>query len=89
MFDIFNKLKPKQPTNDITGGKWQDVLSRGIVSIKDIIAPPAIEVDFDFIKIGSTFYRTLFVVGYPRYVQANWLSSLINFEHSLIIAMYQ
>ena len=89
MFDIFNKLKPKQPTNDITGGKWQEVLSRGIVSVKDIIAPPAIEVDFDFIKIGSTFYRTLFVVGYPRYVQANWLSSLINFEHTLMIAMYQ
>lgn len=89
MFDIFNKLKPKQSTNDITGGKWQDVLSRGIVSVKDIIAPPAIEVDFDFIKIGSTFFRTLFVVGYPRYVQANWLSSLINFEHTLMIAMYQ
>ena len=89
MFDIFNKLKPKQQANDITGGKWQEVLSRGIVSVKDIIAPPAIEVDFDFIKIGSTFYRTLFVVGYPRYVQANWLSSLINFEHTLMIAMYQ
>src|SRR3972149_10843510 len=88
MFDIFNKLKPKQQANDITGGKWQEVLSRGIVSVKNIIAPAAIEVDFDFIKIGSTFYRTLFVVGYPRYVQANWLSPLINFEHTLEIAMY-
>lgn len=68
--------------------KWAQTLSKGTVSIKDIIAPPAIEVDFDYIKVGSTFWRTLFVVGYPRFVQANWLSPLINFEHTLEIAMY-
>lgn len=69
--------------------QWAATLSRGIVSVKDIIAPPAIEIDFDYIKIGSTYWRTLFVVGYPRYVQANWLSPLINFEHTLEISMYQ
>ncbi len=69
--------------------QWVEMLSRGIVSVKDIIAPPAIEIDFDYIKIGSTYWRTLFVVGYPRYVQANWLSPLINFEHTLEISMYQ
>lgn len=69
--------------------RWADTLAQGIVSVKDIIAPSAIEVDFDYIKIGSTYWRTLFVVGYPRYVQANWLSPLINFEHTLEIALYQ
>lgn len=69
--------------------QWANTLSRGVVSVKDIIAPPAIEIDFDYIKIGSTYWRTLFVVGYPRYVQANWLSPLINFEHTLEISMYQ
>lgn len=68
--------------------QWATTLSGGIVSIRDIIAPAAIEVDFDYIKIGSTYFRTLFVVGYPRFVQANWLSPLINFEHTLEIALY-
>lgn len=68
--------------------RWAQTLSAGTVSVRDIIAPPAIEVDFDFIKIGTTYYRTLFVVGYPRFVQANWLAPLINFEHTLEIAMY-
>ncbi len=63
-------------------------LGKGTVSIKDIIAPPAIEVDFDFLKIGEVYFRTLFVIGYPRYVGANWLSPLINFEHSLDISMF-
>ena len=36
-------------------------LGKGMVDVKDIIAPSAIEVDFNHVKIGDTFYRTLFV----------------------------
>lgn len=43
--------------------------------------------DFDWIRINNRYYRTLFIVDYPRFVSANWLSSLINFDHSLDISM--
>lgn len=56
--------------------------------IRDIIAPPAIEVDFDTLKIGDSFFRTLFIGGYPRFVSANWLDPLISFNHTLDISMY-
>src|SRR3990167_10804293 len=86
----FLKLKPsKVPANIEQEKEWAKALSAGVVSVKDIIAPPAIEVDFDYIKLGTTYYRTIFVIGYPRFVQANWLAPLINFEHTLEIAMYQ
>ena len=62
--------------------------SRGLVSIQDIIAPEAIEVDFTYQKINSTYTRTLFVAGYPRSVPANWLSPLINYPHQLNISMF-
>lgn len=65
-----------------------EVLAKGTVSIKDIIAPSFIEVDFNNIKIDDKFYRTLFVVGYPRYVSANWLYSLITFDHPLYVSMF-
>jgi len=58
------------------------------MTIQDVIAPPAIEVDFDTIKIGDRWFRTLFVAGYPRFVSANWLEPLISFNHTLDIAMY-
>jgi conjugal transfer ATP-binding protein TraC len=57
-------------------------------SIQDVLAPSAIEVDFSFIKIDDNYIRTLFVTGYPRYVSANWLAPLVNFNHSLDISMY-
>ena len=60
----------------------------GLVSIKDIIAPSAIEVDFDYLRIDNKYYRTCFVAGYPRFVGLNWLSTLINFDASLKISMF-
>lgn len=65
-----------------------ETLAEGMVNIKDIIAPSAIEVDFDHLKIGNSYYRTLFVSGYPRFVGANWLSPIINFEHTIDISMF-
>lgn len=62
--------------------------SQGLVTIQDIIAPEAIEVDFTYQKINSTYTRTLFVAGYPRSVPANWLSPLINFPHQLNVSMF-
>lgn len=62
--------------------------SRGLVTIQDIIAPEAIEVDFTYQKINSTYTRTLFVAGYPRAVPANWLSPLINFPHQISTSMF-
>jgi type IV secretory pathway VirB4 component len=64
------------------------VLAQGAVSIKDMIAPSFIEVDFNHLKIDQKYYRTLYVTAYPRYVSANWLYSLITFDHPLYISMF-
>ncbi len=63
-------------------------LARGIPSVRDIIAPSAIEVDYNFLKIGDKYFRTLFISGYPRFVGANWLEPIINFDHTLTISMF-
>src|SRR5512136_1409688 len=75
-------LNPMPEDLPVSSGK------EGLLTIKDVIAPPVIEVDFDFLKTGNFYYRTLFVAGYPRFVSANWLEPLISFNHSLDIAMY-
>src|SRR2546429_2222036 len=74
-----------QPTATSTASQ---VIGSGMVDVPDLIAPSAIEVDCDFIKINNRYDRTLFVSGYPRFVGANWLSPIINFDHSLDISMF-
>ncbi len=78
----------KTQVNTETVTTPEQKLAMGMVTVQDVIAPPAIEVDFDNIKVGDTYCRTLFVAGYPRFVTANWLTPLINFDHSLDIAMF-
>src|SRR4030042_4130160 len=63
-------------------------IAEGPMFVKDIIAPPVVEVDFDFLKIVNYYFRTFFIAGYPRFVSANWLEPLISFNHTLDIAMY-
>ncbi len=75
-------LKKKEELRQI------EEFSKGLVTIEDIIAPEAIEIDFTFQKINSSYSRTLFIAGYPRSVPANWLSPLINFPHQLNTAMF-
>lgn len=86
----------KKPAQTLTPEQLQEQknmerlqqFSRGLVTIQDIIAPEAIEVDFTFQKINSTYSRTLFVAGYPRSVPANWLSPLINYPHQITTSMF-
>jgi conjugal transfer ATP-binding protein TraC len=93
---IKNKIPKKSPVKvedkknqepETTSGEVRQ-FNTGMVSTKDIIAPSALEVDFNFIRIENKYYRTIFVSSYPRYVDINWLSSLINFDATLGVSMY-
>ena len=64
-----------------------DIIKKSI-NIVDLISPKTIEVDFNHIKINDTYYRTIFVSGYPRFVSPGWLEPIINFNSSLDISFY-
>lgn len=66
----------------------EKVYRRGIVTVKDIIAPDAFEVKPAFVKLGDKYVRTLFVIDYPRYISVGWFSPIINFSSTLDISMF-
>ena len=82
---MFFGKKKKLPIQDSSS---QKKINKGTATISDIIAPSYIEVDFNNIKIDDIYYRTMFVVGYPRFVSPNWLSPLITFNHPLYISLF-
>ena len=63
-------------------------VEKGLTSIIDIIAPSSVEVDFRYIRVGDSFYTTLFIAGYPRYVSPGWLQPIIDYDHTLDISMF-
>lgn len=85
---FFGSKKNKEKQRPVEVASSTAAFERGMTSIKDLIAPSSVEVDFNFIRAGDHFYKTFFMVGYPRFVLANWLSPLIDFEHSMNISMF-
>jgi type IV secretory pathway VirB4 component len=87
--------KKKQPTQQALNPNVASQLTPPVteaqkigVSIPDIIAPPSVEIDFNHIRVGEKFFKTLFVIGYPRFVSPNWLEPLIEFDHSMNVSMF-
>jgi len=88
---LLAKIKPPKKESQAEAAAEKEggnTFGAGVPTIKDIIAPAAIEVDFSYLKIDNKYLRTFFVAGYPRFVSANWLSPLINFDHTLDISMF-
>ncbi len=61
---------------------------QGVSTVRDLIAPAALEITPDHIKLGSKFVRTLFVHTYPRYVNTNWLSPIISLDYSMDTSIF-
>lgn len=85
---IFDLFKVSKKVEEKPSGKLTPPKSYEGLTIQDIIAPIDIEVDFGHLQIGDMYYKTLFISGYPRFVGPNWLSPIINFEHSLRISTF-
>ncbi len=62
--------------------------AKGLIDVKDIIAPSAIEVNFNNLVIGSKYFRSYFAVSYPSSVSPSWLEPLINFEYPIDISTF-
>ncbi len=52
------------------------------------LAPSAIKVTPSALSMGNVVTRTLFVVSYPRFLNANWLSPIINTDSVLDISLF-
>lgn len=61
---------------------------RGIATIRDLIAPPAIKLNTTVMQIGDVQARTYFVIAYPRYLSTNWFSPVINIDFPMDIALF-
>ncbi len=60
---------------------------KGVVTLKDLIAPAAFEAQSTYLRIGSKYARTLFVLGYPRYIYVGWFGPIINYSASFDIGI--
>src|SRR5438045_2486298 len=60
----------------------------GTRSLAELLAPAAVEVARDHLRLEYQYARVLVVVGYPRTVVPGWLTPLVEFEHPIEISLH-
>jgi conjugal transfer ATP-binding protein TraC len=60
----------------------------GTRSLADLLAPAAVEVARDHVRLEYQYARVLAVVGYPRTVSPGWLTPLLEFEHPIEVSLH-
>jgi conjugal transfer ATP-binding protein TraC len=86
-----NGGKPVNPAEAAALAREQQAIQRfakGLIDVKDIIAPSAIEVNFSNLIIGNKYFRSYFAIGFPSVVSPTWLEPLINFEYPVDISTF-
>ena len=64
------------------------IYRRGVVSVRDFIAPASFKISPKEVEIGGKLARTIFVVTYPRYIAVGWFAPIINLNVPLDVSMF-
>ena len=65
-----------------------DQYEKGIGSLRDIVAPAGVRIFSKYLEIDGKFATTLFVTTYPRFLDTNWFSPIVNFDAEFDVAMF-
>ena len=66
----------------------EQIYQEGLASIRDLIAPSAMEIQYDKIRIDGMYAQSFYVFSYPRYLDVNWLAPIINFDVTMDISQF-
>ncbi len=83
-FNLIKNLIPNLKKREVIG----ETLEAEVLNIKDIIAPPFIEVAQNHLKIGDSFAKSFFIFSYPQYLNSAWLFPVINLNVPMDISFF-
>ncbi len=66
----------------------EKIFEEGISTIRDVIAPSSMEINYDFLRVEGLYAQSFYVYAYPRYLDTNWLSPVVNFDLTMDIAQF-
>ena len=65
-----------------------EIYDAATLSLQDTLAPSALQIESKDFTIGDIKGRSYFIMSYPRFLNDNWLSPLINLDKVFDISMH-
>jgi len=66
----------------------EEIYERGVLELRDVIAPSALKISPREIHLGEKIARTFFVISYPRFLSTGWFSPIINIDKVIDISIF-
>ena len=91
---FFENFDPKKDKSKLTPELKQKIkeaeklYQTGVSTMKDLIAPSSMEIKPNNMKLNGLHVKSFFVFNYPRYLDTNWLSQVINFATTMDISIF-
>lgn len=79
------KLTPEERKKLIEAEK---IFQHGLMTIRDLIAPSSMDIEYDHLRLEGLYAQSFFVYSYPRYIDANWLSPVVNFDVTMELSQF-
>jgi type IV secretory pathway VirB4 component len=92
--DFFINFDPKKDRKKLTPALRKKIVEaekfyeKGIIDMKDMIAPGAMEVGTKNIQLNDQYVRSFFVFNYPRFLETNWMNPIVNFDMTMDISIF-
>lgn len=87
-FSNKKKLSKQEIQKQTELKKAEKLFREGLANVLDIIAPSDFLVNPNYIQLENYYVKTMFVYTYPRYLNTNWLSGIINYDIVADISMF-
>lgn len=85
LFDIFKKKKNEV---EITPVFPEEIYRAGVLELRDVIAPAALEITANHARLGEKLVRVLFVFSLPRFLSSNWFAPIINLDKVFDVSIF-
>jgi type IV secretory pathway VirB4 component len=85
---LFDFLVKNKEENLPTAVLPKEIYESGILELKDVIAPSALQITPKELNLGEKIVRTFFVISYPRFLSESWFSPIINLDKVFDVSIF-
>lgn len=92
--DLAPKKEGAAPEINLSAEEAKDIIEeekafrKGVLSVRDLISPASLKSEAKHLMLGNQFVRTIFIIGYPRYISVGWFAPIINLNTTFDVSMF-
>lgn len=68
--------------------KLPEAYKFGPQTVRELLIPPALEIESNYVRIGDLYIKSMFIIAYPRYLMGGWFSPIINIDQMVDVSVF-